>query len=849
MAALDPEQYGYIVPATVYIPNHNGKGAVGGHVEFYVAGTASQGSRGTQYTTYANFDGSLNPVRVPIDMDGHFVAIGTFSLRYDVYVYDSYNNLLYSRHNVSAIGSGSGGGSGQSTNVELNSPNNTISIQETMVDNTKTFNIDINSQDEEISWGHYGTNTLEGTQIIDDSFKWAEYFEPHGTKIHWVQVGSDPDYGEIRCDAGIYHYDLCYKVEWEGTVNATIANLMLGGFDTPDRDHWIPFDLSYNHTEFFHFSGINRVVEGYEDQPLTVSKVIYGANAPAGLKISIQYCVIYSLDDVRAIVGRDPSALHEVSHDSSMTGKGTPTEPLSVNFPPIPEAPVQDVLVNGESVVDENGDANIDLSGYAEKSEIPEVPVQDVTYGGTSVVNAQGVAEIPTPPSPPVTDVTVNGVSVVNAQGVAEIPATGLTEVTHDTTMNGKGTPEEPLSVRMEAIITQVTDDIQDAINTLKSRIIYTVGLSSVENTYTHNGNHDSNGVFAKGTLFNPPMDFDLTDDTRIVFSTNQSAGTDTGKLYFAVYQYDASSKEVNWICNTDNCFSYVAQSGYQAGFHFALMSHKKDGVSKLVSGKLYFLVMFTDNTNFKIAGNDYAATINTFNGGTNLGLGAYLDSVKNTGTVSPGATTVINSGSDIETLVPKIAWGGEYLTRVFAAIMNVTEDPFDGLPNNKVPSNTALANTLPGFTAGSANTSYRSVTPSSNVNISAVEWVDCMPTAAAWAKSHFIYDNDYSHLLSGDGSTAIVTDLGQVATVPGAYIHRIVFSTAIPLQAYTEYKFLCECFTAGTDTLFSWNDPKELIQVSNDGYNPALANMQPYSNIIGKYLKVYDDQNNHWVI
>ena len=73
--------------------------------------------------------------------------------------------------------------------------------------------------------------------------------------------------------------------------------------------------------------------------------------------------------------------------------------------------PVLDVKVDGSSVVDLNGDANITL---------PEVPVQDVEVDGASVVDADGVAQI-TMPNVPVQDVEVDGASVVDADGIAQI--------------------------------------------------------------------------------------------------------------------------------------------------------------------------------------------------------------------------------------------------------------------------------------------------------------------------------------------------------------------------------------------------------------------------------------------
>ena len=63
--------------------------------------------------------------------------------------------------------------------------------------------------------------------------------------------------------------------------------------------------------------------------------------------------------------------------------------------------------------------------------EIPEVPVQDVEVDGQSVVNENGVAEI-TMPTIPVTDVTVNGTSVVSNTVAAVTVPTAVSDLQND---------------------------------------------------------------------------------------------------------------------------------------------------------------------------------------------------------------------------------------------------------------------------------------------------------------------------------------------------------------------------------------------------------------------------------
>ena len=99
MAALNPTEYAWIIPATSQFLDVNGKPLVGGYCVIYIHGTT-----GTPYTTYQNWEGTENPIEIPIDVLGHAPAIGSVNYSYDLYVYDSLNALVYSRLNLGAYG-------------------------------------------------------------------------------------------------------------------------------------------------------------------------------------------------------------------------------------------------------------------------------------------------------------------------------------------------------------------------------------------------------------------------------------------------------------------------------------------------------------------------------------------------------------------------------------------------------------------------------------------------------------------------------------------------------------------------------------------------------------------------
>ena len=92
--ALDNLQIDYLIDPAFQIENLAGKPAVGGHCEVFEAGTD------TKVITYQDFDGNVNPFKIPLHSDGRAVILADPSRKYDFYVYDSFNNLMFSRLNV-----------------------------------------------------------------------------------------------------------------------------------------------------------------------------------------------------------------------------------------------------------------------------------------------------------------------------------------------------------------------------------------------------------------------------------------------------------------------------------------------------------------------------------------------------------------------------------------------------------------------------------------------------------------------------------------------------------------------------------------------------------------------------
>lgn len=97
--AVDTQKLFYLLDPVFQIENLAGKPVVGGHIEVFVAGTD------TKYITWQDWGGARNPFKIPLKSDGRAVILVEPQYTYDVYVYDSFNNMVCSRLNVSpAIG-------------------------------------------------------------------------------------------------------------------------------------------------------------------------------------------------------------------------------------------------------------------------------------------------------------------------------------------------------------------------------------------------------------------------------------------------------------------------------------------------------------------------------------------------------------------------------------------------------------------------------------------------------------------------------------------------------------------------------------------------------------------------
>jgi len=191
--ALNPNEFAYIIPWSAQFVDKNGKPLAAGFVEIYQAGTT-----GSKYISYKNWYGDENAFRIPLDSIGKCVAIGDRNLHYDLYVYNYFGNLEYSRlnvvasneyggeviHDTSLTGDGTADSplsvvyDGLIRGIVGETPNVSTRVVSTASDGTKIYGISV--REGGVAKFVTRENTLEEVQAIIEDGYWAILLETDG---------------------------------------------------------------------------------------------------------------------------------------------------------------------------------------------------------------------------------------------------------------------------------------------------------------------------------------------------------------------------------------------------------------------------------------------------------------------------------------------------------------------------------------------------------------------------------------------------------------------------------------------------------------------------------------------
>lgn len=152
-------------------------------------------------------------------------------------------------------------------------------------------------------------------------------------------------------------------------------------------------------------------------------------------------------------------------------------------------------------------------------------------------------------------------------------------------------------------------DDLQEAINTLRSRSVFVMDVGEIAGQVNLNPNGTSGFI---GTLFSPYMDFDLSVNTNAIFDVEQMGGQgEMTRFVIALYEYDSATGEFNWVANTGDLSTQINLTDRRLGLHSCKLQYIRQN-AKLFGGKMYYAVACGHWNGWAFAGNTFATTLHS---------------------------------------------------------------------------------------------------------------------------------------------------------------------------------------------------------------------------------------------
>lgn len=152
-------------------------------------------------------------------------------------------------------------------------------------------------------------------------------------------------------------------------------------------------------------------------------------------------------------------------------------------------------------------------------------------------------------------------------------------------------------------------DDLQEAINTLRSRSVFVMDVGEIAGQVNLNPNGTAGFI---GTLFSPYMDFDLSVNTNAIFDVEQMGGQgEMTSFVIALYEYDSATGEFNWVANTGDLSTQINSTDRRLGLHSGKLQYIRQN-AKLFGGKMYYAVACGHWNGWAFAGNTFATTLHS---------------------------------------------------------------------------------------------------------------------------------------------------------------------------------------------------------------------------------------------
>ena len=729
----------------------------------------------------------------------------------------------------------------QVPNVEITSPNGTIDVQSStdVQTNTKTFTIDVKNGDVDYYIGHKSTVEI-------------------GTSSYDITTNLTREDGNINIASpgkGIYLVSVNLDVRPSGVRNEQHEIWMSIG---PNNASTLMQTIDWTNTQEQHLTQ-SRVVKITGNEPILIS-LSYGSTPSVGLDLTVQNVSVYRLDSV---LGQG--------------GGTTYTEGFGINIEDdeisVDTNEVQKKLTAGSNisivndVISSTGGIGVTINVGTEAPQFGDTVtrVTDSSFANDTLTVEKDTIKLPT---------LWQGDGIQLRNGTAQDGTKG--KIIDVVVGNGLEIDSNN-KIAIDSEVGDVVETVEKLKQDLDTQITTNFDMPNISQVYDFaDGNNwmTHNGACMLYQSFTIPINHELrttTDDedtpTLLGIYAQQNFAH---KIMLALYEYTYAGEGEEAGSST-----YVGDTGpvtVLKGMNEFPLKNRNPSITELRSDKVYYASLYLPSTAF-------------VNGLYLAGCPGYGNaSIPAEPRLTCATENIIWNGQELDLDDPTTTlnhyqviqipgqdpyyqyyigpWVGGYnerwsSPRFYMQIRNgefnvpvIPTVPFNTLGDNKLPRGGILASNLPNFSSTTANSGFRDVTPLVNVTITSFEWIDSKANVGGWEAGNCVFTSDYSTNLSGVSNS--VVDLGEVYHDENhtAYAHRITFTTPIALTAGTTYRFLCSSWSSSSDWIWSWTDPTDVFDATNNGwYVDWSQNVSRYSHIAGQYNKLYDNNNNHYVI
>ena len=633
--ALSTTQYGYIIDPMVPFTDGKGETIKDGFVRVFVAGSS------TPVITYRNFDGAANQDLIELDNSGRTKTsvIGSKGLTYKVCVYDkmhSQESPILTVDKVSVIGSNITAGAGSTVVTGLDGlttkPDGFVDAsvvgtdgyvaldhnlvtddldtdaKATAVENDRyipLLNKDVNAPDSKMTlvrlWQWIFGNIKNQSPVI-------KFVEPSLTQVtDAIAVGYIP---MIKRPAGQgYRY---YLLMWAGSEAwfasvgpEEISRLVITGSgftETTDKLRDVVTISLIGGGSYVSNADYERAIDGSTNNQIVVLQGTYGSVTTKGYLIavgSIGLRFMRVVNDNVQLVTVSPTETSDDGHPvtyENLVSDGGFNDIVDFDFADYTESVDGNIaypIANNKMQIQSDWDGSLNNqaafiapSDTANNAVVRLENVQTNITWNVKIWNRSKTALLPLVP----------GSATVFKKDASYVIHLYGDKVYVSQVVNKESVP--------------VTEyDLQEAINTLRSRSVFVMDVGEIAGQVNLNPNGTSGFI---GTLFSPYMDFDISVDTKVVFDVEQMGGQgEMTRFVIALYEYDSATGQFNWVANTGDLSVQLDSAERRLGLHSGKLQYIRQN-AKLFGGKIYYSVACGHWNGWAFAGNTFATTLHS---------------------------------------------------------------------------------------------------------------------------------------------------------------------------------------------------------------------------------------------